>query len=105
MIRLALFLAALFGVTFYKIYKDYEGDKKKFLIDIATLLFLIFATGFIKYARVYLPLLFIHLLLTIFAWIWFYLYLFGKTDKLLYVFTPILSIGAFFIIGYIASQT
>ncbi len=105
MIKLGMFLAILFVVTFYKIYKEYEGDKKKFLIDTGLLLFLLFATGFSKYARVYLPLLVVHLVLTLFAWIWFYLYLWNRTDKIWYVFAPILSIGAFFIIGFLASQT
>ncbi len=105
MIKLGLFLATLFLLTFYKIYSDYEGDKKKFLIDTGLLLFLLFATGFSKYARVYLPLFVMHIVLTFFAWLWYYLYLWGRTDKIWYIFAPILSIGAFFIIGFIASQT
>ncbi len=105
MIKLGLFLATLFLLTFYKIYRDYEGDKKKFALDLGLLFFLLFATGFSKYARVYLPLFVVHILLTFFAWLWFYLYLWGRTDKIWYIFAPILSIGAFFLIGFLASQT
>ncbi len=105
MIKLGIFLAVLFVVTFYKIYKDYEGDKKKFALDLGLLLFLLFATGFSKYTRVYLPLFVIHLALTLFAWVWFYLYLWGRTKRILYIFAPILSIGAFFLIGFLASQS
>ncbi len=105
MIKLGIFLAVLFVVTFYKIYKDYEGDKKKFALDLGLLLFLLFATGFSKYTRVYLPLFVIHLALTLFAWVWFYLYLWGHTKRILYIFAPILSIGAFFLIGFLASQS
>jgi len=105
MIKLSLFLATLFLLTFYKIYRDYEGDKKKFALDLGLLFFLLFATGFSKYARVYLPLFVVHIVLTFFAWLWFYLYLWGRTDKIWYIFAPILSIGAFFVIGFLASQT
>ncbi len=105
MIKLALLLTALFLVTIYKIYKDYEGDKKKFFVDTVLLLFLLFATGFSKYTRIYLPLFVVHILLLLFAWGYYYLYLFRKVKKIVYIFVPLFSIITFFILGYVASQT
>ena len=104
MSKLIALLVLLFLVAFYKIYKDYEGDRKKFAIDVGLLLFLIFATGFSKYTRVYLPLFFAHIIVLLFSWGYFYLYLFGKVKKIIYIFAPILTIGAFFVLGAIASQ-
>ncbi len=103
--RLALLLVLLFLVAFYRIYKDYEGDKRKFLLDIGMLLFLLAATGFSKYARVYLPLFVTHILLLLTSWGAYFLYLYGKSKRVFLIFAPILSIGAFFIIGYFASHS
>ncbi len=94
--KLALFLAILAIVTLYKIYKDYEGDQKKALIDIALLLFLLVATGFSKYIRIYLPLFVLHLLLLMIAWGSYYLYLFGRKRQLLLILLPLVSILLFF---------
>ncbi len=104
MIKLAFLLALLFLVYFYKIYKDYEGDKKRFFIDVGLLLFLLAATGFSKYAIIYLPLLVLHLLLTLFAWGYYTLYLFRKVRSPFPVFVPLLSIGLFFAIGSFVSS-
>ena len=104
MSKLVALLAVLFLAAFYKIYKDYEGDRRKFFIDVGLLLFLIFATGFSKYTRVYMPLFLAHILLLIFSWGYYYLYLYGKVEKIIYIFAPILTIGAFFILGAVASQ-
>ncbi|NPA04202.1 MAG: hypothetical protein GXO61_04995 [Epsilonproteobacteria bacterium] len=104
MVRFALFLVLLFLVAFYKIYSDYKGDRKKFILDISLLLFLLGATAFTQYARIYLPLLVIHLLLLIVGWGYFYLYLFGKAKKIIYIFTPLISIVAFFVIGMVVSR-
>ncbi len=105
MAKLAILLALLFIVTMYKIYRDYEGDKKKFALDTALLLFLLFATGFSKYARIYLPLFVVHLVLVLFAWGYYYLYLFGRARSIISIFAPLLSIITFFILGYFSSQT
>jgi len=96
MMKLALLLAILAIVTLYKIYKDYEGDRKKALIDIALLLFLLVATGFSKYIRIYLPLFVLHLLLLVIAWGSYYLYLFGRKRQLLLILLPLASILLFF---------
>ena len=103
--KLALLLTLLFLLAFYKIYKDYEGDRKKFALDIGLLLFLLFATGFSKYMRIYLPLFVAHIASLTVSWGYFYLYLFGKAQKIIYIFAPILTIGAFFLLGLIASQS
>ena len=102
--RLALVLIILFLLAIYKIYKDYEGDKKKFVLDISLLAFLLFATYFDKYLRILLPLFIAHTLLLLFAWGWYYFYLFKKRVKIIYIFAPILTIGAFFILGFLETQ-
>jgi len=104
MVKFALFLVLLFLVAFYKIYKDYKGDRKKFILDITLLLFLLGATAFTQYARIYLPLLVAHLLLLIVGWGYFYLYLFGKVKSVVYVFAPLITIIAFFVIGMVVSR-
>ncbi|BCD67882.1 hypothetical protein [Nitratiruptor sp. YY09-18] len=104
MSKLAFLLAFLFLLTIYKLYRDYEGDKVKFVKDISLLLILLVFTGFTKYMRVYLPLFVVHIVLVLVAWGSFYLYLFGKTKNLWLIFTPIFSIGAFFLLGYSVSS-
>ncbi|WP_281950659.1 hypothetical protein [Nitrosophilus kaiyonis] len=104
MVKFAIFLALVFLITFYKIYKDFEGDKKKFFLDIFMLIFLVFATIFSKYEWIYFPLFLTHIILLLFSWIYYYLYLFKKVDKIFYVFLPIITILAFFILGFIASH-
>lgn len=102
--KLALLLIVLFLIAGYKIYRDYEGDKKQFAIDIALLLFLLFATYFDKYLRIVLPLFIAHTILLLFAWGWYYFYLFKKRVKIIYIFAPIITIGAFFILGLLEAQ-
>ncbi|WP_041354037.1 hypothetical protein [Nitratiruptor sp. SB155-2] len=104
MIKLAFLLALLFIVGILKIVKEYEGDKRKFLFDIFLLLFLLFVTSFSKYARVYLPLFVTHIVALIFAWGWFYIYLFKKTNRVYPVFLPLLTIAFFFILGEVTSS-
>ena len=102
--KLALLLIVLFSIAGYKIYKDYEGDKKRFIIDISLLLFLLFATYFDKYLRIFLPLFVAHTILLLFSWGYFYLYLYKKVSKIVYIFAPILTIGAFFLLGFLEAQ-
>ncbi|SMC09422.1 hypothetical protein SAMN05660197_1230 [Nitratiruptor tergarcus DSM 16512] len=104
MSKLAFLLVLLFLVTLYKLYKDYEGNKVKFATDFSLLIALLIFTGFTKYMRVYLPLLVMHTILVLLAWGNYYLYLFGKMQKLWFIFAPILSIGAFFLLGYTVSS-
>ena len=99
MMKFALVLALIAMATLYKIYKDYEGDRKKAAIDVGLLLFLIGVTLFSRYLRIYLPLLVVHLLLLIIAWGSYYRYLFGKKLVLWGIFSPIVSIALFFLFG------
>ncbi len=102
--KLALLLIILFLLAIYKIYKDYEGDKKQFILDVSLLIFLLFATYFDKYLRIVMPLFIAHTLLLLFAWGWFYIYLFKNREKIIYIFAPIITIGAFFILGFLEAQ-
>jgi hypothetical protein len=101
MIKLVLPLALLALATLYKIYKDYEGDRKKALLDIVLLLFLLGATLFSKYLRVYMPLLVAHVVLLLLAWGSYYLYLFGRKKLHWLIFAPLLSIALFFLLGFL----
>ncbi len=101
MTKLYLVLAALFGLAIWRIYKDYEGDRKKALLDVAMLLFLLGATSFGRYLLIYRPLFWIHLLLLLIGWVFYFLYLFGYRRRLYLIFSPILSIITFFILGFI----
>jgi len=56
MIKLIVPLALLLLATLYKIWRDYEGDPKKAALDVALLLFLVGATLFGRYLRIYMPL-------------------------------------------------
>ncbi|BCD61996.1 hypothetical protein NitYY0826_C0864 [Nitratiruptor sp. YY08-26] len=105
MMKLALFLAALFLIVFYKIYSDYEGNKKKFILDLGLLFFLLFATGFSKYIRVYLLLLVVHIILLLTSWGAYIAYLYGKEKKTFLIFSPLISIIIFFLLGYFVSHS
>jgi len=100
MMKLLIPLAILALATIYKIWRDYEGDPKKAALDLALLLFLLFATLFARYLRIYIPLLLLHLILLGTAWIGYYLYLFGGRRRLWMIFSPLLSIALFFALGY-----
>ena len=99
MIKFALLLALVALATLFKIYKDFEGDRKKALLDIVLLLFLLSATLFSKYLRIYLPLLAAHILFLLIAWGSYYLYLFGRKKRLWLIFSPIVTIALFFLFG------
>ncbi|WP_201335647.1 MULTISPECIES: hypothetical protein [unclassified Nitratiruptor] len=104
MTKFAFLLALLFIIGVIKIINEYEGDKRKFLLDLFLLLFLLSATGFSKYARVYLPLFVAHIVALFFAWGWFYIYLFKKTSKIYPVFFPLVTIALFFLLAEAASS-
>ena len=105
MIKFGLLLALLFLGYFYIIYKKYRSDKKRFFTDTGLLLFLLFATGFSKYTLVYLPLFVLHMVLILFAWGYFTLYLLGRFTSFLAVFSPLFSIGLYFVLGeFVASM-
>lgn len=105
MIKLIVPLALLLLATLYKIWRDYEGDPKKAALDVALLLFLVGATLFGRYLRIYMPLLLLHIVLLIVAWIGYYLYLFGGRRRLWVIFSPLLSIALFFALGYFEKVT
>ncbi|MRI83532.1 MAG: hypothetical protein C6I00_03850 [Nitratiruptor sp.] len=99
MIKLLIPLVLLAAATLYKIYRDYQGDRRKAILDILLLFFLLFATGFSSYLRIYTPLLFFHLLLLLIGWINYYRYLFGGRPRLSLTLAPSLTILLFFLAG------
>ncbi|MRJ02129.1 MAG: hypothetical protein GXO19_05025 [Epsilonproteobacteria bacterium] len=99
MIKVILPLALLALAVLYKIHKDFEGDLRKAILDVVLLLFLLFATGFTVYLRVYTPLLFFHISLLLVGWGSYLLYLFGKGRKIILILSPLVTIIAFFAAG------
>ena len=99
MIKVALLFALIGAATIFKIYKDFK-DFKKAALDVVLLLFLLFATTFSRYLRVYEPLLLFHLLLLLVGWGYYYYYLFFKAKRVYIVLAPLFSIILFFLLGF-----
>ena len=99
MIKLILPLALITLATLLKIYRDFQGDKKRALMDTALLLFLLAVTLFSTHLRIYLPLLLAHILLLLVAWGSYYRYLFGGRRILWLMLSPLGTIALFFLFG------
>jgi hypothetical protein len=101
LIVLAAFLA-VFGVVYYQYKKD--KDIKEALL---TLFFIAVVTGFSlfgRYTLVYKPLFVLHVLLVLFSWIEIFRSVFTKKRNLWIIFSPVFSVGLFFLIGYLFSK-
>jgi len=106
MIKFLLFLSIIIIFSLYKIFINYNiyKNKKETILEIALLLYLIWATIFSKFMFIYFPILLLHFLSLLIAWGIFFTYLYKKTKTIWPLLLPLISIIIFFISGILVAR-
>ncbi len=93
---------AIAGVIYYRYRKD--GDLKEALFCVGLVVIAVSFSLFGRYLYIYKPLFIAHMILLLFSWVEVFRFIFFKKIRLWLVFSPLVTVALFFIIGYFFSK-
>ncbi|GEM_PF-2314969 len=99
MIKFAVFVAVLDLAALYLIYIRLGENRARGLKAAGALFFLNFATVFLRYLYIYIPILILHIIFLLLGWAALFYFLINKTERIWPVFLPLVSIALFFAAG------